>query len=109
MGKASKRPGRAARDIHAAIRAAADAVRSMPAGGASDADTWPELAELLAQARAAVESATPAGFEFHGRRYFLRVALVGVHIEVFDHPAAGEPLVRGASLSSERFGHAPAH
>jgi hypothetical protein len=94
--------------IHEVIRREAERLRRLPRGGCSPAHEVPELAALLNAARAAVDASLPAGFEFHGRRYFLRSVLV-VRLEVFDSPAEDEPLVRGVSLSSEGFGHVPGH
>ena len=108
MGKPSKRPGRAARDIHATIRATADELRARPTFGVQPADELPELAELLESARAAVADTVPKCFDFHGRRYYLRVRLA-FQYDIFDMPGAAVPLVRGASLSSESYGHAPGH
>lgn len=108
MSKPPKRPGRADRDIHAAIKSAAESLRRAPAFGVREADEGTELGDLLAAARAAVEGAVPSGFEFHGRRYFLRVRLA-LWLDVFDTPADALPLVAGATLSSQEFGHAPGH
>lgn len=108
MSKRSKRPGRAARDVHAAIRSAAEALQRSPHVGFRDADELPEVAELLHAARDAVQRSVPQSFEFHGRRYWLRARLC-VQFDLFDSPGAGEPLVCGASLSTDDFGHAPGH
>lgn len=108
MGKRSKRPGRAAPDLHASIRATAERLSSAPAFGVRDADEVPEVAELLTAARKAIEGAIPKDFEFHGRRYYLRARLA-LQLDVFDVPGAASPLVRGACLSTEDFGHVPGH
>ena len=108
MGKRSKRPGRAARDLHAAIREAAAQLNGAKTFSMRDADELPEVAELLAEARKAIEAAIPTGFEFHGRRYYLRSRLA-LQLDVFDAPGAAVPLVRGMSWSTEDFGHAPGH
>lgn len=94
--------------VHEAIRREAERLRSLPRGGYSLAHEVPEVAALLNAARAAVDASLPQSFEFHGRRYFLLSAL-HVRLEVFDSPAAGEPLVSGASFSTELFGHVPGH
>lgn len=94
--------------IHQIIRREALRLRSLPPGGYSLPNQVPELAALLQAALTAVEGSTPAGFEFYGRRYFLRVRMA-VQLEVFDEPAAAAPLVVGASLSEEGFGHVPGH
>ena len=94
--------------IHEAIRREAERIRSLPRGGYSLAHEVPELAALLNAARGAVDASMPAGFEFFGRHYFLRCRLA-VQLEVFDEPAAARPLVAGASLSAESFGHVPGH
>lgn len=94
--------------IHEAIRREAERMRSLPAGGVSLADEVPALAALMNAARAAIDASLPAAFEFHGRTYFLRSALA-VRLEVFDTPAAAVPLVTGASISGEAFGHVPGH
>lgn len=108
MGKRSRRAGRAARDVHAAILAAAEALKAAPTFGVRDAEEVPELAELLHAARAAVQRSVPSAFEFEGRRYWLRVRLA-TQLDVFDSPACAAPLVCGAYLSTEDFGHAPGH
>jgi hypothetical protein len=108
VGKRSKRQSHAARDVHGAIREAAAALQSSPHVGFRDADELPEVAELMHAARIAVQAGVPRSFVFEGRRYWLRVRLA-VQIDVFDSVGAGEPLIRGASLSTEGIGHAPGH
>lgn len=108
MGKPSKRPGRAARDVHALIRDEAERLRQAPEFGIRDAEELPAVAGLLHAARQAIESAVPSAFWHEGRRYYLRAALA-VQLNVFDAPGAAAPLVRGATFSSEGFGHAPGH
>lgn len=108
IGTPPKPPGGNADDAHAAIRAEADKARSLPPGGVSNAQKWPALETLLAAGRAAVESSVPASFDHMGRCYFLRVRLA-MQLDIFETPGAAAPLVRGASLSDEGFGHAPGH
>lgn len=108
MGKRSKRPGRAARDVHAVIREQAERLKSAAQAGMRDPDDMPEVAALLAASRAAVESSVPSAVVFEGRRYFLRVRLA-LQLDVFDSPGAGEPLLQGATMSSEDFGYVPGH
>lgn len=108
MGKPSKRPGRAARDVHALIREEAERLRQAPGFGMCDAEALPAVAGLLNAARQAVETAVPAAFDYAGRRYYLRACLAA-QLDVFDAPGAAAPLVRGATFSSEGFGHAPGH
>lgn len=97
-----------ARDVHAAIREQAETLRTAPRPGVRDADEMPEVAALLAASRRAVESSIPSAVLFEGRRYFLRVRLA-MQLEVFDVPGAAAPLVRGATVSTENFGHVPGH
>lgn len=108
MGKASRRAARRARDIHEAIRDHAARLRAVPEPGCRDADEVPEVAALLAACRRAVEAAIPSAVVFEGRRYFLAVRLVTA-FDVFDAPGAAEPLIRGAALSLDVFGHRPGH
>jgi hypothetical protein len=108
MGKPSKRPGRAARDVHALIREEAAQLRQAPAFGIRDAAELPAVAELLAAVRRAIESGVPSAVEHHGRRYYVRASLA-MQVDVFDAPGAGLPLVSGAAFSTEGFGHAPGH
>lgn len=108
MSKRSKRDARVSRDIHAAIRTAADQLRSAPYPGMLDAVAFPELNALLDAASRAVEAAVPKAFPFHGRMYFLR-ARIAVQLDVFESAGAAQPLVCGAVLSTENAGHAPGH
>jgi hypothetical protein len=108
VGKSSRRPGRAARDIHAAIRDHAAALKATPRPGFRDADELPEVAALLSACRAAVEAAIPSAVVFEGRRYFVAARLM-VAFDVFDSAGAAEPLIRGASASFETVGHRPGH
>lgn len=108
MGKRSKRPGRAARDIHATIRADALALKASSRNGARDAAQFPELDALLHAARDAVAAGVPSSFTFEGRLYWLRATLA-VRLAIFAGPADGEPLVQGVSFCSDEHGHAPAH
>lgn len=109
MGKQSKRPGRAARDIHASIRADAEALKHTGRIGVRSSAEFPELDELLHAARDAVAAAVPSSIVFEGRKYWLRVVLEAVQISIFSGPADGEPLLRGASLCSDEHGHVPGH
>jgi hypothetical protein len=108
MGKRSRRAGRQARDIHAAIRQHAAALRATPRPGFRDADELPEVAALLTACRAAVEAAIPSALVFEGRRYYMAARLL-VAFDVFDSPGDAEPLIRGASASFETVGHRPGH
>lgn len=108
MGKRSKRPGRASRDIHAAILADAATLNASERFGIRSAADFPELAELLEACRAAVAASVPRYVTFKGRTYWLRVRLA-VQLDVFAKPGDAHPLVRGASLSTQEFGHAPGH
>ncbi len=108
MGKRSKRPGRAARDVHSIIREQAEQLRHVPRPGMREAAELPEVAALLDAARRAVEGAIPSALVYEGRRYFLRVRLA-LQLDVFDSPGAADPLICGATVSSEDFGHAPGH
>lgn len=108
MGKQSKRPGRAARDVHATIRADAEALKAAPAFGARDAGEFPEIADLMTTCGLAVAAALPKSVVFEGRTYWLRVGLA-MHLEIFAHPGDGEPLVSGMRFAGEEHGHAPWH
>lgn len=108
MGKRSKRPGRAARDVHAVIREQAAHLKATPGLQISDADDYPEAGALLHAARQRVESSIPSAVHFKGRRYWIRVRLA-LQLEVFDAPGAAEPLLVGATVTHEGFGHAPGH
>lgn len=108
MGKQSKRPGRAARNIHERIKATADGLKAAPGFGVRDADELPELAALLDAGKAAIAAAVPRSFVFEGRTYWLRCCLA-VQIDIFSEPGDGAPMVQGFSMSSEGHGHAPGH
>jgi hypothetical protein len=108
VGKQSKRPGRAARDIHAVILAQAAELKASPGLRISDADDYPELAALLHCCRRQVEAGVPSAVSFEGHRYFLRVRLA-LQLDVFDSAGAAAPLISGATASAEDFGHVPGH
>lgn len=108
MSKPSKRPGRAARDVHAVIREQAETLNRMPQFGMRDAESLPEVAALLAASRECIERSVPAAVVFEGRRYYLRVRMA-LQLDVFDAPGAAAPLIRGATASAEDFGHVPGH
>lgn len=108
MGKQSKRPGRADRDVHEAIRADAQALKTSQHFGLRDSDEFPELAALLHAGREAVAAGVPRFVCHKGRNYWLRVRLA-VQLEVFAQPGDAEPLVSGMSLSSDECGHVSGH
>ena len=108
MGKQSKRPGRAARDVHARIKVQADALNGAPRVGVRDAAEVPAVAALMMSARRAIEGAMPSTFEHEGRTYYLRTRMV-LSFEIFDAPGSAAALARGATISMETFGHAPGH
>lgn len=108
MGKKSKRPARAARDVHAIIRADAEALKATAESGVYDAEQFPELAALLHAGREAVSAGVPRTMLYKGRNYWLRVRLA-VQLDVFAQPGDADPLVRGVSGSTDDYGHAPAH
>lgn len=108
MSKASKRPSRASRDIHEAIRAQAEALRTSPRFGFRDAEDVPEVAALMACCRREVEAGVPKSVLFEGRRYWLTVRLA-IQFDVYASPGDGEPLITGATFSTENFGHMPGH
>jgi hypothetical protein len=108
MSKPSKRPGRAARDIHERIQAQAASLRHNGPPGMRSADELPELGALLEAARVAVGKAAPRSIVFEGRTYWLRVCLAA-QIEVFSEPGAARPLAHALSLNSDEFGHSPGH
>ena len=108
MGKKSKRPARAARDVHSIIRADAEALKATTTSGVYDADQFPELAALLHAGREAISAGVPRFVLYKGRNYWLRVRLA-VQLDVFAQPGDAEPLVRGMAASTEDHGHAPGH
>lgn len=108
MSKKSKRPGRATRDVHAAIREQATTLRNAPTLGIRDAEATPELAALMQSARCRIEAGLPSAFDHEGRTYYLRTSLV-MQFDIFDTPGRSEPLMSGAVFSTESFGHAPGH
>ncbi|MBN8508533.1 MAG: hypothetical protein J0L57_07975 [Burkholderiales bacterium] len=108
MGKQSKRPAREARDVHAAIRTAAETLKASGRSGFRDAAEFPEIAALLHAAREAVAAGVPR-FVFHrGRNYWLRVRLAAA-FDIFAAPGDAEPLLIGASFSTDEHGHKPGH
>lgn len=108
MGKTSKRPGRAARDVHEAIRLAALALKTSGRNGLRNAAEFPEVDALLRTCREAVAVGIPRFVQHKGRTYWLRVR-IGATFEVFAAPGDAEPLVVGASFSSDEHGHRPGH
>lgn len=107
MSKSSKRPGRAARDVHETIREQAAIVRTLPAGIGS-AGQFPELDGLLSAAADGVRAGVPRTIHYVGRKYWMRARLV-MQIDIFDSPGAGAPLVEGFNISTKEYGHEPGH
>lgn len=108
MSKKSKRPGRAARDIHAAIKAQCEGLRQTGRCGLRPADALPDVEALMWATRRRVEASLPSTVVFEGRTYWLRIRL-SAQYDIFDSPAAAEPMLRGAVVSSDDFGHSPGH
>jgi hypothetical protein len=108
MSKPSKRPARESRDVHAEIQAQAAALKRSTRNGLRDAAEFPEVAALLHAARGAVESGVPRFVQHKGRTYWLRVSLAAT-VEIFDAPTAAEPLLMGATFSTDAHGHRPGH
>lgn len=108
MSKKSKRPGRAARDIHATIRADAERLKAAERVGVRDGEAFPELNALLYAYRNAISAAVPRSIIFEGRTYYGRARLV-VHLDVFAGPGEAEPLASALNFSTESYGHAPGH
>lgn len=110
MGKRSSRKPhpRKAANVHEVIQAQADKLRQAPAFGVRNADELPAVGALLQAGREAIEATVPASFVFCGRTYYVRARLA-VQLDVYAGPGDAVPLVRGASFSTEGFGHAPGH
>ena len=108
MSKQSKRPGRAARDIHAAIRADANKLNASTELRAHLGEKFPELNALLEAYQQAVAKSVPSSIVFEGRRYYGRCRLRMI-LEVFDSPGTADPLVTGVHHSNTDHGHAPGH
>lgn len=108
MSKPSRRPGRAARDIHERIREQAATLRHDGAPGVRNAEDLPELAALIDAGRIAVGKGVPRSVVFEGRTYWLRVTFVA-HLDIFGDPGAACPLARAVTFNHEEFGHAPGH
>lgn len=108
MSKRSKRPAREARDVHAAILAAAQALKASGRVGIRDGSEFPEVEALLHAARDAIAAQMPQSFVFEGRRYWLRSRL-GAQIDVFAAPGDADPLLMGAAFSTDDHGHRPGH
>lgn len=108
MGKRSKRPGRESRDVHADIREAAEKLKSSTRAGLRDAAEFPEIDALLRACREAVAVGVPRHVQFKGRTYWLQVRLTAI-FAVFAAPGDAEPLLIGASFSTDEHGHKPGH
>ena len=108
MSKTSKRPGRAARDIHATIRADAEALKASPHVRMRNGEDFPELNALLYACRDAVVASLAQSVIFEGRRYFMRCRLT-MRLDVFANPGEADPLASAVNFSSEPRGHAPGH
>lgn len=108
MGKPSKRPARAAREIHERIREAAETLRNASTFGVRDAEEFPEIAELLTACKKILEAGIPRSVVFEGRTYWLSVRLAAM-FDIYASPGETRPLIRGASFSFEEFGHRPGH
>ena len=80
----------------------------------STGDIHARIEALAAQAALAhaaqrkIEAAMPSTFEHEGRTYYLRTRLT-IQFEIFDAPGVREPLMRGAMLLPDQFGHVPGH
>jgi hypothetical protein len=108
MSKASKRPGRASRDVHERIKAEADSMRKDGPIEFTSAERFPELARLVESSRQQIGKAVPRTIVHEGRAYYVRVSLAA-YVEVFPDPACALPMVRATVMNSEEFGHAPGH
>jgi hypothetical protein len=108
MSKRSRRPGRAARDVHKAILDGAALLRAQPSPAVRQGSELPELAALLQAARAAIGAAVPRSFTFEGREYWVSARLV-VTLDVFGSSSDHEPLVRGMAFDFNDYGFRPGH
>ena len=109
MSKRSKRPAREARDVHAAILAAAQTLKAASGRvGIRDGSEFPEVEALLHAARDAIGAQVPQSFVFEGRRYWIRSRLMA-QIDVFAAPGDAEALLMGASFATDDYGHRPGH
>jgi len=110
MSKRSKRPGRAARDVHSIIREQAATLKRRPPGTYAVPADMPEVNALMLAAIQALQAAPPppSTFVFAGRTYWLQVETLA-KLEVFDSPGAFEPLLPGTLYRTEVAGHAPGH
>jgi hypothetical protein len=108
MSKPSRRPGRAAREVHEQIRAEATEMRGKRYFAVRDAAAYPAIDGLMRSARSHIAGAMPSTFVHGGRTYFLRLRFA-VGIEIFDSPGTAVSLVDGFMASSDEVGHVPGH
>lgn len=109
MSKPSKRPGRAARDKHAAILDEAARLRESGGDCIDEAANYPACEELLSAVREAVMASLPTSTVHEGRRYFIATRFHGLQFEVYANPGDAKPLLAGVSASLDAFGHTPGH
>lgn len=95
------------RHIHERIKQQAAAIQAQPLPRVADLDKHPDLQALLNAAMEAVEAVLPAGVEFEGRRYWLRVRVLA-DLALYDAPGNVLPMVRVYS-GGRWTGHTPGH
>ena len=109
MSKPSKRPGRAARDVHSAIRDEAARLRASGGLCIDEAANYPACEALLKAIQHEIGSRLPSDVMHEGRRYYVTIRLPGLQFEVFANPGDALPLIACASGSFDAFGHTPGH
>lgn len=108
MGKRSKRPGRATRDVHERIRETADTLHRAPHFRVRDAAELPDVQALMTATMRQIEDAIPASVTFEGVTYWIRCELAA-RLAIYGEPGTAAPLIEGLAFSSRSAGHQPGH
>lgn len=101
MSKPNKTAGSV--DIHEMTRAEAIAARHHRR--VVNSSDLPLTNDLIDAAAAAMRRALPASFMFKGRRYYLKTSIGLARLEVFDKPAAADPMITAITGSMASSGH----
>lgn len=95
-------------DVHARIALEAATLRKSAHAGFRDPKATPALSALMDSAGTALENSVPHSFEHLGKTYWLRAAVTGARMIIFDSPTTLFPMAYALSCSERECGHDPA-